>query len=192
MPPPTKRAKKDGVAKLQQAEKQAKPETTGEETKRLPPASPRLRGLYEATDAEVDPLADTAIYEDGTDGMLRFTSKDECMKFVKKHCVRGSNPDFPFLQHIFSLLVTWDQVQSLLIDKIDYFNAKHPHRRCGPIDESKNVYLAGAVDEAGGNNPGTTADVLAGVRQRLDLPFHKHITPASTLNTLRYLFYHMR
>ncbi len=75
------------------------------------PPTAKLRGIYESNDDGVEPgMVDLEFFNDGTDGMLRFRTKDECIRFMKKHCRRSSNPDFPWLQQIFTTLVTWDQV----------------------------------------------------------------------------------
>ncbi len=80
------------------------------------PPTPKLRGIYESNDDGAAPgMVDLDFYKDGTDGMLRFRTKDECTRFMKKHCRRGSNPDFQWLQQIFTTLVTWDQVSGFFL-----------------------------------------------------------------------------
>lgn len=156
-----------------------------------------LRGLYDITDDEIEPgLVDNSIFRSSAGHFLRFASKEECREFILKFCTTGSNPEYPWLQHIFTMLVSWDQVERFLLDKVDYFNRKLPPRRAPPLDSWSNVYLqeGSPPPELGGEGwkGFDSGAVMRGIVRRLDLPFHQCISPASTRNTLNYLFHHMR
>ena len=50
----------------------------------------------------------------------RFESKDDCLQFMREYVRNhgGSNPEFPHLQHIFTTLITWDQIERILLPAI--------------------------------------------------------------------------
>lgn len=74
---------------------------------------PKWRGIY-AFDDEETPEWRKALFlgfGNESDGSIpKFATKLECKKFVRTVCWRGSNPDYPDLQHIVSTLVDWNQV----------------------------------------------------------------------------------
>jgi hypothetical protein len=78
-----------------------------------------IRGLYDTTDDNVAPEVDNSMFKEVPHRMLRFSTKADCKAFMLKHCKVGSNPQFPYLQHMFTLLVTWEQVQTYLLDKVN-------------------------------------------------------------------------
>eukprot|EP00953_Heterococcus_sp_UTEX-ZZ885_P037204 19129-Heterococcus_DN1.PRE.1 len=78
-----------------------------------------IRGLYDTTDDNVAPEVDNSMFKEVPNRMLRFSTKADCKAFMLKHCKVGSNPQFPYLQHMFTLLVTWEQVQTYLLDKVN-------------------------------------------------------------------------
>ncbi|KAL3912908.1 MAG: hypothetical protein SGILL_006701, partial [Bacillariaceae sp.] len=123
-------------------------------------------------------------------GVPRFESKDECHQFMKDYVKNhgGSNPDFAHLQHIFTTLITWDQIESILlpaITKARKESSKSPKipQSYGrqPDDNSKNIFERGKAK-----------DVVDAINFRLDQPFHRCVTPRSVMNTLIYLFQHMK
>jgi hypothetical protein len=185
-----------------------------------------IRGLYDTTDDGVAPEVDSSMFKEVPNRMLHFSTKADCKAFMLKHCKVGSNPQFPYLQHMFTLLATWEQVQTYLLDKvnmiccdacfckvpgscstciaktsliidcftylfvlaahqIEYFNKKHPPRTAQPIDRQATVFLQDAATEgpdgAAGWGEFDASRVVAGIRQRLELPFHQVLhTTAST------------
>eukprot|EP00611_Tribonema_gayanum_P020467 TRINITY_DN3738_c0_g4_i2.p1 TRINITY_DN3738_c0_g4~~TRINITY_DN3738_c0_g4_i2.p1 ORF type:complete len:731 (-),score=261.28 TRINITY_DN3738_c0_g4_i2:127-2268(-) len=170
--------------------------SSGWEVEAPAPQRAVLRGLYDFTDDEVDEDVDNSIFKEVPGGLLRFDTKAECKAFMLKHCTVGSNPDYPHLQHMFTMLVSWHQIEKYLLSKIDYFNRKYPPRPAPTIDCSKNVYLQ---QDSGRGPEGVegwgdfdAARVMRDVRKRLDLRFHQCITSVSTRNTLQYLYHHMR
>jgi len=120
-------------------------------------------------------------------GVPRFSSKQEAIDFMvdynNKH--GGSNPQFPHLQHIFTMLIGWEQIESLLLPNIEKARKedKDPGTAAANADgaSSRNVY---EQPEA--------SPVVEAIEQRLDVKFHRSVTPVSVLNTLRYLFFHMK
>ncbi|CAM9228787.1 unnamed protein product [Ectocarpus fasciculatus] len=158
-----------------------------------------LRGMFDKDDDSVHPLVNNSIFKACPAGM-RFETKEDCKRFVREHCQEGSNPDYPWMQQIFTTLVTWSQLEQYLFPRLRDIWKKTPFRKAAPLDPDRNVFLGEA--EPSGDWP-LHAEVLAGVRKRLDLPFHGggvdasgrqqgFLSCASTENTLRYLFHHMR
>jgi hypothetical protein len=123
-------------------------------------------------------------------GVPRFETRAECLEFMKLYNYKngGSNPEFPHLRHIFTTLITWEQIEGILLPVIDKARkepsfAKKIPRDFGkqPDDSSKNIY-----EQSGGQN------VVNAINFRLDQPFHKCTTPESVKNTMKYLFFHMK
>ena len=122
-------------------------------------------------------------------GVPRFESKVECLEFMQDYNKYhgGSNPEYPHLQHIFTMLISWDQVEKILLPNMEKARkevsfAKTVPRSYGqPDDKSSNIY-----------EHDDSKEVLETVAERLDVPFHVCTTPASVMNTLKYLFFHMK
>ena len=124
-------------------------------------------------------------------GVPRFDSRAACLDFMQNY-VRtngGSNPEYPHLQHIFTMLISWKQVETMLLPAMEQArkepsSAKRIPQSYGTKQDtssSKNIYEqpeARSVHE-------TVAD-------RLNVPFHQCTTVESVHNTLKYLFFHMR
>ena len=72
-----------------------------------------MRGIY----AREDETTPWMVEERFENGVPRFESKAECLEFIRAHCAdkaHPSNPDLPeqaHLMHIFTMLVTWRQVE---------------------------------------------------------------------------------
>jgi hypothetical protein len=154
---------------------------------------PELRGLFGAKGDSADWLEATARFPNG---VPRFDSKQECVDWVSEYLKYhgGSNPDHPHLQHIFTMLVGWDQIESILIPAME--NARREPSFApkvgqdygrGENEESQSDGARRNVYESPEARP-----VVEAIAQRLDVPFHRCTTTASTLNTLKYLFYHMK
>eukprot|EP00904_Undaria_pinnatifida_P007460 jgi/Undpi1/3844/HiC_scaffold_16.g07213.m1 len=173
-----------------------------------------LRGLFDKDDDDAHPLVDNSIFMACPAGM-RFNTKEECKQFVREHCRVGSNPDYGWMQQIFTTLVSRTYksydiicIPSIILQYLEQYlfprlrdiwqNA--PFRKAAPLDANRNVFLHKVGD---GVKWPLQGEVLAGVRSRLNLPFHggsvdpsgraqRFLSCASTENTLRYLFHHMR
>jgi hypothetical protein len=123
-------------------------------------------------------------------GVPRFESKDECLEFMREYVKNhgGSNPEFAHLQHIFTTLITWDQIERILLPAI-HKARKEPSKSPKvpqsygrqPDDQSRNIFEHAAAQ-----------DVVDAINFRLDQPFHQCTTPVSVFNTLKYLFFHMK
>lgn len=107
-----------------------------------------------------------------------FATASDCLAFVKQHYNKPSNPEFPYMHHLCTTLVTWSQVRRFLIGKLAQYRVKYPLRPPVPVPPA-NQFLE-------------RVSVVEQLDRRLDLPFHRRLTEESTLNTLRYLFFHMR
>ncbi|DAZ95914.1 TPA: hypothetical protein N0F65_012625 [Lagenidium giganteum] len=140
---------------------------------------PMLRGIFAFEDEET-PEWRRVVLTEGTGGVPKFATKSECEQFIKTHCWRGSNPDFPALQHVFSMLVDWKQIQDILIPKIEEYDRRFPPEPPEEIN-AQNRFVQGEG-----------IGVTEGVDLRVNLPFHQKTNRESTFNTLRYLFFHMR
>eukprot|EP00536_Pseudo-nitzschia_multiseries_P012558 jgi/Psemu1/68368/estExt_Genemark1.C_4850032 len=120
----------------------------------------------------------------------RFEKQDDCLEFMREYVRHhgGSNPGFPHLQHIFTTLITWGQIEEILLPAIVQAR-KEPSRAPKipqdygrePDDTSRNIFERSGAKE-----------VVDPINFRLDLPFHQATTPVSVLNTLKYLFFHMK
>ena len=150
-------------------------------------APPETRGLFGRKGDSLNWLDAVSTFPNG---VPRFQSKDEAIEFMKEYNMHngGSNPDYPHLQHIFTMLIGWEQVETMLLPSIE-------KARSEPSFAKK-------IPRTYGNEPDETSDninerpeckgVMDTIAERLDVPFHRCTTVASTLNTLKYLFFHMK
>lgn len=151
-------------------------------------APPEIRGLF-------GPNGDSLNWLDATsqfpNGVPRFESKQACSAFMENYVKYhgGSNPDYPHLQHIFTTLIGWEQIEKILLPNMEKARketsfAKKVPRNYGlaPDPSSENIYE---------NNEEAWSAVQA-IAQRLDVPFHRCTTPGSVMNSLKYLFHHMK
>lgn len=69
------------------------------------------------------------------------TTAQECKKFVREHCREGSNPDYPWMQQIFTTLVTWRQLEQYLFPYLRTIWKTAPFRKAAPLDRDRNVFL---------------------------------------------------
>ena len=115
-------------------------------------------------------------------GVPRFKTKAEALEFqISYNKINpGSNPDDPTLKHIFTMLTSWDEIEKYLLPEIEKVRAT-ASTSTSPTLPVNNVFSSPS-------QPATQDQT----KFRLDLPFHKHTNPMSTMNTLKYLFYHMK
>ena len=110
-----------------------------------------------------------------------FETKEECEEFVNKfreECkTKPTNPDYPECNHLVTTLCDWSQVERFLLDKLAEERKSTVRHR--PELPSSNRFLP---EEA----------IIKEIDDRLNLDFHHISTADSTLNTLRYMFFHMR
>lgn len=150
-------------------------------------APPEIRGLFGDKGDSPNWLDAVSKFPNG---VPRFESKAECIEFMTEYnrYHGGSNPAHPHLMHIFTMLIGWDQIKSILIPAMERarkepsFAKNVPRDYCNePNDSSSNIYERSEATE-----------VVKEIAERLDVPFHHCTTPASTMNSLKYLFYHMK
>jgi hypothetical protein len=121
----------------------------------------------------------------------RFRTREEARAFME-HYVRhhgGSNVQYPQLQHIFTLLVGWEQIESILLPQIQKIRLE------ASVSLGKEPQPSSAEDEHRSENiyeRPECAPVVDAIEQRLDVSFHRCTTVVSTWNTLRYLYEHMK
>lgn len=140
---------------------------------------PMLRGIFAFEDEET-PEWRRVVMSETSGGVPKFATKAECEDFIRKHCWRGSNPDFPKLQHVFSMLVDWQQINEILIPKIQEYDTKFP------VDTTPEVSADNRFAQGEG------LPIADDVDYRVNMHFHQKTNRESTFNTLRYLFFHMR
>ena len=130
-------------------------------------------GIYAAAD-EADPAF--------RDAVPAFDTKEECTAWLAAHA-RCTNPAYPQCRHIFTHACDWAQVCALILAPLARYRATVPPSPAPPP-------ARGAAPP--GNRFAAEPAIRAALAARLDLPFHAATSEESTLNTLRYLFFHMR
>jgi hypothetical protein len=138
-------------------------------------------------------------------GVPRFDSREECLEFMENYNTYhgGSNPNNPNLMHIFTMLTSWSEIESILLPNITKARKEPSFAKAVPRNYlSKESEQIEEDDEQKGIDGKTSTknvyeskeakDVVDAINFRLDLPIHKCTTTASTLNTLKYLFFHMK
>ena len=125
----------------------------------------------------------------------RFDSRAACLEFMKEYNTYngGSNPKNHHLMHIFTMLTSWEEVEEILLPAIR--KARKEASFAKPIHREE--YLSDPTTRAtsGSNNlyeSEVAKDVFDDVSDRLNIPIHRCTTPVSTMNTLKYLFFHMK
>jgi len=186
-----------------------------------------VRGLY-SSEYEVLPTF--------RDGVPLFESKDECMRWANEHAQIGSNPEDQRLQHAFTHLIGWAQIERYVIPRLSElaptrfpeegeskFYKCHPGQNGAdgdpgspsgsPSDSPVGSPPGSPGDEAGGTDKPASASaaarssstglnrvmsneefkpVVQELEKRFALKFHSAVNVASTINTLKYLYNHMR
>jgi hypothetical protein len=129
----------------------------------------------------------------------RFPSKVECVDFVEEYNTNhgGSNPECPHLMHIFTTLTNWGQIERILLPGIAKARSEPSTARRIP-----RVYLTEEPsDDEQVNEDGAQRNVyekkeswnvVRDINYRLNLPIHRCTNPISTMNTLKYLYHHMK
>jgi len=135
-------------------------------------------------------------------GVPRFKSKEEALKFMTEYNTEhgGSNPDHSQLMHIFTMLISWEQIEKYLLPAIAKARAEPPSPSAVP--PVSRDYMKVPPSEAPPANSyrehqniyeqDESYDAVDEINFRLDLPFHRCTNPGSTMNTLKYLFFHMK
>ncbi len=127
-----------------------------------------------------------------SNGVPRFLSKTDCLHFMKEYNTHhgGSNPEQPHLMHIFTMLTSWEQIEQILLPAIAKARSEPSFAKQIPreymIEEPTNNDAQNVYERQESWN------VIRDINYRLNLPIHRCTTPTSTMNTLKYLFYHMK
>lgn len=151
---------------------------------------PEIRGLFGDKGDSQNWLNTVSTFPNG---VPRFNTKEEALQFMTEYNQKngGSNPDYPHLQHIFTMLIGWEQIESILLPNIK--NARQEVSFAKPIPRT---YGTPNNDDCTTTNniyeKEETKAVMGAIAERLDVPFHKCTTQVSVMNTLKYLFYHMK
>jgi hypothetical protein len=116
----------------------------------------------------------------------RFETKEEAIKFTEKYCSFPSNSDDPKLMHSIAMLTTWDQIMKHVLpllntNQLYSKTSKSNHDNVFMNPSNKSEFVENS------KNP-----VYEYLLSRVNLPIHQTMSSSSTLNTLRYLFFHMR
>jgi hypothetical protein len=136
----------------------------------------------------------------------RFEDKASCVAFMKSQCLRESNPSEPGLKHSVTTLTDWEQIERYLLPKMLEYNRRFPVK---PFNTDKfyreNKYFgsnpkahpqpsSSSSDEVPfeGMNPEGAKKVADYVSSRLNLAVHHQMNYRSSVNTLQYLYHHMR
>ena len=141
--------------------------------------------------------------------------------FVEQFCETGSNPDHPHLNHSVTTLISWDQIDKYLLPAMQKYNLKSGQKRseesCSSSSSSsisdsisKNRFMKKLKQINGDtrnshyvndgdyvcNHVGDDQDdsilIYDYLLSRLDLSIHRELSNISTMNTLKYMFYHMK
>jgi hypothetical protein len=145
-----------------------------------------LRGVFRFED---EPLYWQQATKDFDNKVPRFDGKDEAVAFTKQYCQRPAGLE-PGFQHSISLLTSWTQIETILIPKIHEYNRQWAVSLPENVNLEENRYF----NKTETHDQQIPSSVLMDyVRSRLDLKCHEFIVPiSSTMNTLHYLFYHMK
>jgi hypothetical protein len=115
----------------------------------------------------------------------RFDGKEEAVAFTKQHCLHGSNPQYSQLQHSISTLIDWAQIETILIPKIREYEKRWPSSL---VSIKRNTAEAANIDSM----DEMKQSIHDYASSRLNLPIHATMCEISRMNTLRYLFFHMK
>lgn len=148
-----------------------------------------IRGLFGSSGDSQNWLDATSAFPNS---VPRFSTKEECIKFMEEYNTHngGSNPEQPHLMHIFTMLTNWDQIERILLPAIN----KARMERSFAKKVSRDYLVNEPEDDSASNvyERKETWNVVREINFRLNLPIHRCTTPESTMNTLKYLFYHMK
>jgi hypothetical protein len=157
----------------------------------LPGAPPEIRGLF-------GPKGDSLNWLDAVsrfpNGVPRFDSKQEALDFMIEYNTYngGSNPDHPHLQHLITMLIGWEQIESILLPNIEKARKEPSFAKKVPRNYGTDKDTETASNTENCYETKEAEPVVEAINQRLDVPFHRCTTPVSVMNTLRYLFFHMK
>jgi hypothetical protein len=156
--------------------------------------TPEIRGLLGVHGDSISWLNCVSKFPNG---VPRFTSKNDCLSFMKEYNTNhgGSNPQYPHLQHIFTLIVGWEQITSILLPAIEKARQeqRHPNAPLSTIPIASQVPTnVASTDSQNVYERSECSPVVDAIEERLNVSFHRCTTVNSTMNTLKYLYHHMK
>lgn len=129
--------------------------------------------------------------------LCRFETQEECLEFMRRNVPVPSNPEEPHLNHCITMLVTWSQVERYLLPRREQYLQQYPmaqpdfdhpqlrsNRWLMPEDPS--------LPHSGPDGVLSPQPVHEYLTSRLDLPIHQVMSTEATMNTLKYMFFHLR
>jgi hypothetical protein len=157
---------------------------------------PEIRGMFGPKGDSTNWLEATAQFPNG---VPRFQSSQECLSFMQEYLKYngGSNPANPRLMHIFTMLTSWEQIETMLIPAIHKARKEPSFAKKVPRDYLNTSVAVLDDTQQDGSNKNIyesleAKSVTDAINFRLDQPIHKCTTTMSTMNTLKYLFFHMK
>ncbi len=143
----------------------------------------QFRGLYSKEDDTCK--AWTHIMNVFPNGVPCFRTNKECIEFCKTLGGIPTNPQFPHLQHVYTTLIGWEQIMRWMHGPMREYRIRYPLNRL----------ISSVKRKRSGINRFTmskTPKIYQETEDRCNLPFFKRINEESTMNTLLYMFFHMR
>jgi len=158
---------------------------------------PEIRGLFGNKGDSLNWLDAVSSFPNG---VPRFEDKATCLAFMTEYNKYhgGSNPFNSNLKHIFTVLTSWNQIEQVLLPAIDKARRETSFapRVSSSVSSSKTVDPS--IEKLEPPCPSNIYEsdeaqaVWNDIHDRLDLRIHQATNAMSTINTLKYLFYHMK
>lgn len=146
----------------------------------MQPPKAQFRNCF---DIDEEPEEWREVLEQFPNEVPRFSTKEAAKAFTLEHCRTPSNPDYPTLYHSITTLIDWQQIENHLLPRIRSYYDKFGRVSAADVD-NPNPYLE---QEQANNNP-----IAQYLQSRLNLSIHRQMSFVSTLNTLKYMFFHLR
>lgn len=143
--------------------------------------NPKLRGIFTESD---DPNYWIDAIKEFPNKIPRFDNKQDAINFTKQYCQSGSNPDAIHMQQSISTLISWNQIETYLLPKMRIHHQQYENNLIHENNNNRFININNNLESSNG--------VLDYLESRLNLSIHQQLTYQSTMNTLKYLFYHMR
>jgi hypothetical protein len=135
-----------------------------------------VRGLYSLEDEESKLWE--YLMKFFPSGVPRFRTKNECIEFCRELGGLPTNPGMQHLQHAYTTLVGWKQVIHFALPKCRHYRSRYPLKQEKPVSASNRYIQVKAIHEE--------------TEQRAQLPYHVRLNEEGSLNSLMYMFFHMR
>jgi 16S rRNA G966 N2-methylase RsmD len=140
---------------------------------------PTVRGLYSLEDEKSKSWQ--YVMRRFPNGVPRFSTAEECEQFCKQLSGIPTNPGFPHLQHGCTTLIGWQQIIQHVLPMLKHYRARFPPEVSRKRKSRNGKYSAKS-----------TPAISKNIEERANLPFHSCLNEESTMNSLMYMFFHMR